>query len=127
MKAIVNKKGFTLIELLAVIAILSIMAVFVVPNIIDLYNDGKEKALEVEKKNILASAKEYYHDCLYGDLNCSNTIIAEGNIKKITVETLINSEYLENNKINGKNIEEIFDYITINSNGTYEVKLISEN
>ena len=38
-----NKKGFTLIELIAVIVILSIILVFVVPNLLDTYKRSKLK------------------------------------------------------------------------------------
>ena len=39
-----NKKGFTLVELLAVIAILAVILLLIVPNIVDMFNNGKKDA-----------------------------------------------------------------------------------
>lgn len=55
-----NKKGFTLVELLAVIAILGIIAIIVVPNVLEQYEDSKKMILIDEAKNIYTAASEKY-------------------------------------------------------------------
>ena len=66
-----NRKGFTLIELLAVIILIALIAVLIVPNIIDTMTKSKESSYQLLVKNIVTSAKTYYEECEYGDL--SNT------------------------------------------------------
>lgn len=66
-----NRKGFTLIELLAVIILIALIAVLIVPNIIDTMTKSKEASYQLLVKNIVTSAKTYYEECEYGDL--SNT------------------------------------------------------
>ena len=66
-----NRKGFTLIELLAVIILIALIAVLIVPNIIDTMTKSKEALYQLLVKNIVTSAKTYYEECEYGDL--SNT------------------------------------------------------
>ncbi|MDD3187228.1 MAG: prepilin-type N-terminal cleavage/methylation domain-containing protein [Bacilli bacterium] len=64
------KKGFTLIELLAVIVILAIIAVITTPIILNVIEDSKEKAFDIEASNI-EKAAEYYltDDFKIADLN----------------------------------------------------------
>lgn len=66
-----NRKGFTLIELLAVIILIALIAVLIVPNILDTMTKSKEASYQLLVKNIVTSAKTYYEECEYGDL--SNT------------------------------------------------------
>lgn len=73
-----NKKGFTLIELIAVIVILSIILVFVVPNLLDTYKRSK---LKTEKAFVdqLSKGIESYITLYNADLN----FVADGKAKKI--------------------------------------------
>ena len=64
-----NRKGFTLIELLAVIILIALIAVLIVPNIIDTMTKSKEASYQLLVKNIVTSAKTYYEECEYGDLS----------------------------------------------------------
>ena len=57
-----NKKGFTLVELLAAIAIISILAIFVVPNIIKLFNNSVDSAMETQEKQVFDGAVLYVTD-----------------------------------------------------------------
>ena len=66
-----NRKGFTLIELLAVIILIALIAVLIVPNIIDTMTKSKEASYQLLVKNIVTSAKTYYEECEYGDLSNS--------------------------------------------------------
>lgn len=64
-----NRKGFTLIELLAVIILIALIAVLIVPNILDTMTKSKEASYQLLVKNIVTSAKTYYEECEYGDLS----------------------------------------------------------
>lgn len=64
-----NRKGFTLIELLAVIILIALIAVLIVPNILDTMTKSKEASYQILVKNIVTSAKTYYEECEYGDLS----------------------------------------------------------
>ncbi|MDD3187293.1 MAG: prepilin-type N-terminal cleavage/methylation domain-containing protein [Bacilli bacterium] len=58
------KKGFTLIELLAVIVILAIIAVIATPIILNVIEDTKAKAYDIESSNIEKAAEYYLTDKL---------------------------------------------------------------
>ena len=64
-----NRKGFTLIELLAVIILIALIAILIVPNILDTMTKSKEASYQLLVKNIVTSAKTYYEECEYGDLS----------------------------------------------------------
>lgn len=66
-----NRKGFTLIELLAVIILIALIAVLIVPNVLDTMTKSKEASYQMLVKNIVTSAKTYYEECEYGDLSNS--------------------------------------------------------
>ena len=48
-----NKKGFTLVELLAVIAILAILILLVTPNILKMFNEGKESVFVQQAQRVM--------------------------------------------------------------------------
>lgn len=76
-----NKKGFTLIELIAVIVILSIILVFVVPNLLDTYKRSK---LKTEKAFVdqLSKGIESYITLYSNEMSFSKV---DGNfVKEIT-------------------------------------------
>ena len=55
-----NKKGFTLVELLAVIAILAILILLVTPNILSMFNEGKESVFVQQGQRILDASNNKY-------------------------------------------------------------------
>lgn len=57
--------GFTLMELLTVIAILGILTLIAVPNVIEVYNKGVIKEMQIQETNIKDAANLYLEDyCL---------------------------------------------------------------
>ena len=80
-----KKKGFTLVELLAVIAILAILMLLIMPNVIKMFNQGKEDAFKVQVGNIVKAAqmqkqsdsfegKNYYVYCLGANGSCTKDL-----------------------------------------------------
>lgn len=51
-----NKKGFTLVELLAVIAILAILILLVTPNILKMFNEGKEGVFVQQAQRVMEAS-----------------------------------------------------------------------
>lgn len=51
-----NKKGFTLVELLAVIAILAILILLVTPNILKMFNEGKESVFVQQAQRVMEAS-----------------------------------------------------------------------
>ena len=85
-----NKKGFTLIELLAVIVILSVILAIATTAVIKSINDSKEKVRFLAAKDITEIAKAY--------------MLKEG-ITCVSVEKLVDDDYLEQDVTNPKNGE----------------------
>jgi len=59
-KFVKNKKGFTLIELVIVVAILGVLALLIVPNVMNRVSEAKETVLEANIKVINNAIKMYY-------------------------------------------------------------------
>lgn len=55
-----NKKGFTLVELLAVIAILAILVLLALPNVLEMFNTGKQKSFFIEVGNVYKAAQQQF-------------------------------------------------------------------
>ena len=55
-----NKKGFTLVELLAVIAILAILILLVTPNILKMFNEGKESIFVQQAQRVMDASNNKY-------------------------------------------------------------------
>lgn len=89
------KKGFTLIELLAVITILGILTIFLVPSMIKVSNDSKQRLYNSKVEKIEASAKEWGYDNI-DDIGTDTTI---------TIQNLINKKYLRGDSNNKEVLE----------------------
>ncbi|HEY8529400.1 MAG TPA: prepilin-type N-terminal cleavage/methylation domain-containing protein [Paenibacillaceae bacterium] len=57
-----NEKGFTLIELLIVVAIISILAILIIPRISVSLDSAKESADEANAKLLQSAVERYYFD-----------------------------------------------------------------
>ena len=90
MVVIVNRKGYTLIEVIMVIAIISLLALILIPSSLLVIDKAKENSCEKLKGNIISAAKMYVNDSKYEmNFNCSN-----GVTKTVTLQTLNNKGYL---------------------------------
>ena len=83
MKQLLNKDdGFTLVELLGVIVILGLIIAIAIPGIGKIVENAREKTADAQQELILDAAQLYF--------------LQEGdNATSVTVETLIEKDYLE--------------------------------
>lgn len=107
-----NRRGFTLIELLAVIVIIGMLAVLIVPGIINNINTAKESAYSTLIKNIVSSSQIYYEECEYGDLSDSTkyeeyACSISNNIITTTLGTLANTGFLNAKEIDNNTNKKI--------------------
>lgn len=61
-KFVKDKKGFTLIELVIVVAILGVLALLVVPNVVNRLDDAKDAVEKANIKVINNAIKMYYFE-----------------------------------------------------------------
>ena len=120
-----NRKGFTLIELLAVIILIALIAVLIVPNIIDTMTKSKEASYQLLVKNIVTASKSYYEECEYGNLSNekygSYACIMNNNTITITLGTLANTGFLSVKDVDSNNKKKV-----LNPKNNYDAILISE-
>lgn len=111
-----NRKGFTLIELLAVIILIALIAVLIVPNVLDTLNKSKEASYQILVKNIVTAAENYYAECEYGDLSNGTKygsyacqINKNNNTITTTLGILANTGLLTVSDINSKGEKVVLD------------------
>ncbi len=59
-KVMENKKGFTLVELLAVIAILAILMLLIMPNVLNMFQNGRKDAFITQVQSVWKTASTQY-------------------------------------------------------------------
>ena len=78
-----NKKGFTLIELIAVIALLAVILLLIVPNVINILDEGRKDAFVNQVQSIMRATENQYglDTVLKMDsyVYCSDYELLEGN------------------------------------------------
>ena len=101
------KKGFTLVELLAVITLLAVVGMIAMPVVSKSIESSKEKAYNAQVKEVEKAAaswaSEHQNEIFDTDINCVDTEIL--NIKTITVENLMNLNYIPKDAKNPKTDE----------------------
>ena len=95
-KFVKNKKGFTLIELVIVVAILGVLALLVVPNVVNRKNEAEEAVINANIKVINNAIKMYYFE--QGDYPQANNI--EDLIGKLEAKKYLDPQEAENAKEN---------------------------
>lgn len=104
-----NRKGFTLIELLAVIILIAIIAVLIVPSILNSVEKSKEASYNILIENIITASESYYQECEYGDLSdeskygeysCTIKTDKENDYINTKLGTLANTGILKVNNLN---------------------------
>ena len=77
-----NRKGFTLVELLAVIAILAVILLLIVPNIVDMFNNGKKDSFIRQVQAIWREAEKEFTNNLTSEtpksFYCDSSNTSEG-------------------------------------------------
>ena len=91
-----NKKGFTLVELCISIVLILLIAVFVMPRLINLGDSSKEKLYNSKINLALSAAYRYGND---------NVDKLSDSCTNITIGALINLDYLDGDDKNGYNFE----------------------
>lgn len=119
-----NKKAFTLVEILAVIIIIGVLSLLIVPVAIGIIEDSKNKAYDMQLKNIENAARGYIAEKSTAISELENT----GGTYTITLGFLIEEGYIDEPITNPKtNLNFNYDTTTIlvtkRANGTYKYDL----
>lgn len=93
MKNLKNKKGFTLVELIVVIAILGILALFLVPQFTGYSKDAKNQVAQANARNVWSVAnatltQSEYDDTIEVTADGTTTTAGKKGIKTVTLEKL---------------------------------------
>ena len=120
-----NKKGFTLAELLGVIVLLGILATVAFPPLLNQLNKSKEKLSDATLKVLGTAAEQYIDD------HSSSYPIKDGKTYCISLETLVNYNYLKSpimDASTGEEISEKDNYIKfkINKFNDYDYELTTD-
>ena len=120
-----NKKGFTLAELLGVVVLLGILATIAFPPLLNQLNKSKEKLSDATLKVLGTAAEQYIDD------HSSSYPIKDGKTYCISLETLVNYNYLKSpimDASTGEEISEKDNYIKfkINKFNDYDYELTTE-
>lgn len=110
-----KNKGFTLIELMATIAIIALLAVFLTPVVKNLIDDSNQKAYDSVVDTIEDAAKSYAY---LNSASIDSSITTNG-YAEVTIETLKESDLLDNKLINPLTKSEISntDVVRITKSG----------
>lgn len=95
------KRGFTLVELLAVLVLISLLALFTVPSIINYINGSKDDISDVTKELIYSGAK------LYVDSNPNKYIKVVDNQFCVILNDIVKANYLSAPILDGISGEEV--------------------
>ena len=122
MKNLKNKKGFTLIELIVVIAILGILALFLVPQFMGYSQDAKKQVAIANTRTVWTAAKAAQTESEYKEYKTA------AEFKKAITDKLGTSFDATKVTLNPDNTTSTVDSVTYETNGvscTYDGKEFS--
>ena len=109
-----NKKGFTLIELLGTLIIVTLLIMLIVPKILNWYNNSTDKYQELNEGLIIETAR------LYVDEHPNDFERNNNRVYCISMQTLIDSGYLEEENVRGFNKTSYVDSkVQVIGNGSF--------
>lgn len=113
--SLTSNKGFTLIELLAVIMLITVLALFLAPNIFKYFNSSKDKLDKIQEKKVVDAAKLYFEDCMNNDTSdaCTEFQYEDSQITDdttewkycVTLNKLVASGYIDKVYVNKKEVQ----------------------
>lgn len=81
-----NKRGFTLVELLAVILVISLIATFALPQVLNQFSNNAEELSEKQREMIVEAARVY--------VEMNNATYSSRTNSCISLITLVNADLL---------------------------------
>ncbi len=91
----INKNGFTMVEITLAITLILFLALLVVPNLIDMGDDSKERMYESKIEIALSGAYKYGRE---------NIDKLSENCTSVTIGSLINQGYISGDDDSGYNL-----------------------
>lgn len=115
------KKGFTLIELIVVVVLVGILALFVTPNVIKIFNSNKTKLSLIQKNELKDAVEMYISDYCINPISKCYSCPFETKYNESTNKIVIKG----NNLINLTDLSEIEN--DCNEKDSYIDSVISKN
>lgn len=123
-----KKNGFTLVELLAVIVVLAMLIIIAVPNVMKLIRKEEDKLSEQAMKNLGDAAVSYALENVFlakcensfepSDINSTSK---EGCITKLSVATIVDSDFFSDTKASCDRSKFVLVYRYINNEDHKEI------
>ena len=114
-----NRKGFTLIETIMVVAIIAILSLILVPNVMMLIDENKNKSCKNLLNSIESSASIYVSNNKYSlDLSSGSTfvsldtLISSGDLKGPITDPYSNNEIVIDSNNSNQNVIVTYDKTT---------------
>lgn len=108
------KKGFTLIELMALILIITLIAIFVFPNIVNQIKKSKDATSDSVEDVVISAAKRYINDN-------PNTFEENGSNYCITIKDLVDNDYLKEDIVNDSENGVLDKFVSVENNNEYKI------
>lgn len=112
------KKGFTLIELMAVVVIISLVCLLTFPNIVNQIKKSKDANKDNVEKVVISAAKKYVNDNI-------DKYNEEGDYC-ISVQALIDNDYLKEDIVNDKDNDFQSSAVFIENRDSLKFKVIDD-